>query len=35
MNNILRLILTLFFDSDNILFIVIRALFILGAWKLL
>lgn len=35
MTNILQLALTLYFDSGSILFIVMRGLYILGAWKLL
>ena len=35
MNNILRLLLTLYFDSYNWIIIIIRILYIVGAWKLL
>ena len=35
MNNVLQLILTLLFDSYNVFFIVMRGLYILGAWLLL
>ena len=35
MNNVLQLILTLLFDSSNLMLIGIRCLYILGAWKLL
>ena len=35
MNNIIRLILTLLFDSHVIAYIVFRVLYILGAWRLL
>ncbi len=35
MNNILQLLLTLLFDSSNVFLIVMRGLYILGAWRLL
>ena len=35
MNNILQLILTLLFDSTHWFLIIMRGLYILGAWKLL